>query len=105
MYYKDKEGNPYDNPSTKIIERDNLVEIEESEFKNLVEDINTKSVDEIAEVRAIRDMLLADSDWTQVLDCPIDEADIALWRIYRQALRDVPQQDGFPHSVEWPGKP
>jgi len=54
------------------------------------------------EVRAERDRLLAASDWTQVLDAPVDQA---AWAAYRQALRDVPQQEGFPHDVAWPVKP
>ena len=54
------------------------------------------------EVRANRDALLAESDWTQVADAPVD--DVA-WAGYRQELRDIPQQDGFPHDVIWPAKP
>jgi uncharacterized protein YbjT (DUF2867 family) len=54
------------------------------------------------EVRAERDRLLAASDWTQVLDAPVDRA---AWAEYRQSLRDVPQQEGFPTDVAWPVKP
>ena len=54
-------------------------------------------------VRAERDRLLAASDWTQLPDVP--EAIRAVWAAYRQALRDIPQQEGFPHSVVWPSKP
>jgi len=54
------------------------------------------------EARTQRDALLAESDWTQVLDAPVDgEA----WAAYRQALRDVPEQSGFPGDIEWPIKP
>lgn len=56
----------------------------------------------IANVRGVRDGLLAESDWTQVADAPVDQA---AWATYRQALRDVPQQEGFPHNVTWPTKP
>jgi hypothetical protein len=56
----------------------------------------------VEEVRAKRDRLLAASDWTQVLDAPVDQA---AWAEYRQALRDVPQQEGFPTDVAWPVKP
>ena len=51
------------------------------------------------EVRAERDALLAASDWTQVADAPVDQA---AWATYRQALRDVPSQIGFPENVDWP---
>jgi len=54
------------------------------------------------EVRVKRDRLLAASDWTQVADAPVDHA---AWAVYRQALRDVPQQAGFPANVVWPVKP
>lgn len=56
-----------------------------------------------ATVRAERNRLLAESDWTQLLDIP--EATRASWAVYRQALRDLPQQPGFPHDVAWPAKP
>ena len=58
-----------------------------------------------AQARARRDRLLADTDWTQVLDAPIDEDTKAAYRAYRQALRDVPQQEGFPASIVWPDLP
>jgi hypothetical protein len=54
------------------------------------------------EVRAERDRLLAASDWTQVADAPVDQA---AWAAYRQALRDVPDQAGFPENINWPPKP
>jgi hypothetical protein len=46
--------------------------------------------------------LLKESDWTQVADAPVDQS---AWADYRQALRDVPQQSGFPQEVVWPTKP
>jgi hypothetical protein len=55
-----------------------------------------------ANIRAYRDRLLAASDWTQVADAPVDQT---VWAAYRQALRDIPQQEGFPHNVAWPVKP
>jgi hypothetical protein len=53
-------------------------------------------------IRAERDRLLAASDWTQVADAPVDQA---AWAEYRQALRDVSEQEGFPENVVWPTKP
>ena len=53
-------------------------------------------------VRAQRDKLLAECDWTQVNDAPVDKA---TWAVYRQALRDITLQAGFPHSVTWPTQP
>ena len=54
------------------------------------------------QVRNERDRLLAASDWTQIADAPVVSLE---WQSYRQALRDVPQQSGFPDSVEWPVAP
>ena len=55
-----------------------------------------------ASQRAYRNTLLSDSDWTQVLDAPVDQT---AWAAYRQALRDVTAQEGFPWAIEWPVKP
>jgi hypothetical protein len=73
------------------------------------EEIITAVVDEAARdeataaaIRAERDRLLRNSDWTQVADAPVDQE---AWAIYRQALRDVPDQIGFPGAVEWPAEP
>ena len=54
------------------------------------------------QVRAERNDKLIVSDWTQVADAPVDKA---AWSVYRQALRDVTSQPGFPYIVEWPIAP
>jgi hypothetical protein len=53
-------------------------------------------------VRADRDRRLADSDWTQVADAPVDKE---VWATYRQELRALPEQTGFPWDITWPVKP
>ena len=55
-----------------------------------------------AEIRTERDAKLTDSDWTQVADAPVDKT---AWATYRQSLRDVPSQSGFPGEVTWPTEP
>lgn len=57
------------------------------------------------EARTQRDKLLAETDWTQVLDAPIDAATREAYRVYRQALRDLPEQEGFPGTITWPELP
>ena len=52
------------------------------------------------QVRAERDALLETSDTMALADRITDG-----WRTYRQALRDVPAQSGFPNSVTWPVEP
>ena len=56
-----------------------------------------------AGVRNQRNQLLRDSDWTQLPDAHPVHA--AAWAPYRQALRDVTAQPGFPHNVTWPEEP
>jgi len=53
-------------------------------------------------IRRDRTQRLKDSDWTQVADAPVNQA---AWATYRQALRDVPTQAGFPWDIQWPTKP
>lgn len=57
------------------------------------------------EVRAQRDAILTACDWTQMPDSPLDDEAKSAWAAYRQALRDVPQQEGFPETVTWPEEP
>jgi hypothetical protein len=56
-------------------------------------------------VRTERDRRLADSDWTQLADAPLTDGEKNAWATRRQALRDVPQQEGFPRTVAWPETP
>jgi len=53
-------------------------------------------------IRSQRTQKLAESDWTQVADAPVDKA---AWAVYRQGLRDVTAQTGFPWEVTWPAQP
>lgn len=57
------------------------------------------------EVRAKRDRLIADTDYLLTPDYPIGAEDLEAVKTYRQALRDVPQQEGFPYDVVWPSLP
>lgn len=54
------------------------------------------------DIRAQRNILLAESDWTQVADAPVNKT---AWAAYRQELRDITEQAGFPTEVIWPTKP
>jgi len=61
-----------------------------------------KDAEQAKSVRATRDAKLAECDWTQVADAPVDKT---VWATYRQALRDVTAQEGFPWTIEWPEQP
>jgi hypothetical protein len=55
-----------------------------------------------AEVRIQRSVKLAETDWTQIAD---STANKEAWATYRQALRDIPSQQGFPWTITWPVQP
>ena len=57
----------------------------------------------ISKIRTHRNSLLSATDWTQLPD--VDNEVSAAWVPYRSALRDITDQLGFPHDVQWPGKP
>lgn len=62
------------------------------------------SADVVAlQVRQERDARLARTDWTQAADVP--EITKNKWASYRQQLRDLPHQSGFPFDVVWPDSP
>ena len=61
-----------------------------------------KDVEQAASVRTQRDDKLKDCDWTQVMDAPVNQD---AWATYRQALRDITGQEGFPWTITWPTEP
>ena len=61
-----------------------------------------KDAEQAKSVRATRDAKLSECDWTQVADAPVDKT---VWATYRQALRDITTQEGFPWTITWPSKP
>jgi hypothetical protein len=65
-------------------------------------EIQGRIADKANAIRAERDRKLVESDWTQVIDAPVNQE---AWAAYRQALRNIPQQDGFPTVIVWPEKP
>ena len=58
-----------------------------------------------ASARQKRDRLIAATDYLVTPDYPIEPDILAKVKIYRQALRDIPEQSGFPRSITWPEKP
>jgi hypothetical protein len=57
------------------------------------------------EVKVKRDALLYASDWTQIPNNPLTAEQQQLWVVYRQELRDVTTQSGYPFNVVWPTAP
>lgn len=74
------------------------------EFENSRQQFRDATVKIIAnESRQKRDDLLLRSDWTQLPNAKV--SDQQAWEVYRQALRDIPQQAGFPENIDWPTAP
>ena len=61
-----------------------------------------KDAEQATNVRSTRTEKLKDSDWTQLAD---STADKTAWATYRQALRDITAQAGFPWTITWPDAP
>ena len=66
------------------------------------EEFDALKASQAASIRAERNAKLAASDWTQVIDAPVDQA---AWATYRQVLRDITSQAGFPWDIQWPAQP
>jgi len=84
-----------DRPATETEPAKTAAE-QEAEYKA------AKDLEQAKSVRQQRGEKLKDSDWTQVADAPVDKA---AWATYRQALRDVTAQSGFPWTIDWPTIP
>jgi hypothetical protein len=65
-----------------------------------------KQIDERAtQERTFRDRLLSMSDWVVIKSVEVEMLELEAWKTYRQALRDVPEQEGFPWTIDWPQTP
>ena len=64
--------------------------------------ITAKDAEQAKAMRDQRNTKLSESDWTQVQDAPVDKT---VWATYRQALRDITIQTGFPWGIDWPTQP
>lgn len=69
------------------------------------EEISSRIEQKKADVRSERDSRLAATDWRVIKHLELNENIPAVWELYRQALRDVPNQSGFPFEVQWPVSP
>ena len=76
----------------------------------IVEDASQDEIDErvLAEsekVRKERNALIAETDWIVTKNLELNQNVPGRWEVYRQDLRDIPSQSGFPWNVVWPSKP
>ena len=66
------------------------------------DELDAEKTQKETEVRYRRNALLTQSDWTQLADAPVDNL---AWAVYRQSLRDITLQAGFPFTVDFPVAP
>jgi hypothetical protein len=98
---------PYHDPATQSLEEGPALLVNGVWTQNYI--VTDLSADESAAkvgaqwnvIRAERNKLLVESDWTQLPDAPVDTA---AWATYRQALRDVTTQAN-PFAIVWPESP
>ncbi|BCS87323.1 tail fiber assembly protein [Pseudodesulfovibrio sediminis] len=89
--------------TTAWVKGDDLIYREE--VVSAVVDEKARAEHAATQVRSERDQLLAESDWTQLADCPLDEKARLAWADYRGELRNIPQQAAFPDAIQWPDSP
>jgi hypothetical protein len=69
------------------------------------EEVQQRTEQQASSVRAERNALLSSCDWTQLSDSPLNSLQKADWFEYRNELRNIPEQQGFPWEVVWPTQP
>lgn len=89
----------FDNKTHRLLENNPV--LENGIWKQSWQVVELSVEQASANIRADRDRRLAETDWRFRSDMNPSQA----WVDYCQALRDIPQQAGFPHAVTWPTKP
>ena len=86
---------------------DNLIVREGVDANKPTQDeVNTKIAEiKLDEVRAERNVKLAETDWTQSPDSPLTDSQKTSWATYRQSLRDITDSATSLDDVTWPTKP
>jgi hypothetical protein len=79
--------------------------VDELTSEQIAENTAAKERKAIAAAKDKRNSLLSGSDWVVIKALEVGAPAPAEWLTYRQALRDIPQQEGFPATVVWPTQP
>jgi hypothetical protein len=99
---------PIINEATQSVEEDTPILINEVWTQNWVvttltsDQQATLTTNESVKIRQQRNAKLTACDWTQIADAPVDKT---AWSTYRQSLRDLPKESGFPWTITWPTQP
>lgn len=108
VYIRDTEIPQYDRSNQKLVQNGVVLDGEEWVLNYEIVELNDLEkyntiLAKNEEIRNERDLLLVQSDWTQGKD--ISDSISIPWSIYRQALRDISNQNGFPWDIVWPLPP
>lgn len=98
------------NPTTQYIKNNSVKNIPpkpnfECEFDFLTESWVPSRQKQCDYINFQRRVLLTNSDWTQIPNNPLTPEQQQAWAVYRQELRDVTSQSGYPFNVIWPTPP
>lgn len=93
---------PTINPERERIKLDQPVKTPQGTWKTKWKVELIPDAEGAIKIREKRNQLLAQSDWTQLADSPVNKS---AWATYRQGLRDITAQSGFPWTIVWPTKP
>lgn len=98
------------NDATQYIENGQIIDMPPKPDGAAYFDYDTKQwvLDYPAQEDAVkkqRDHLLYQSDWTQIPNNPLTSEKQQQWAVYRQQLRDITSQSGYPFNVVWPVQP
>jgi hypothetical protein len=94
------------NPRVVDISRDDsgnvVIEVNQEKITKMNEDVHQFN---LIQLRIKRDILLQKCDWVLVPDTPLSQEKIDEWKVYRQALRDLPTNTEDPENPNWPTPP
>jgi hypothetical protein len=94
------------NPRVVDISRDDsgnvVIEVNQEKITKMNEDVHQFN---LIQLRIKRDILLQKCDWVLVPDTPLSQEKIDEWKVYRQALRDLPSVTEDPANPVWPSIP
>tara|TARA_R100001510_G_C7652680_1_gene210562 strand:- start:1822 stop:2121 length:300 start_codon:yes stop_codon:yes gene_type:complete len=82
-----------------------VVTMSDKDFGEALPSSDTVKKQELELLRQFRNTLLAESDWTQVVDSTLNEQQKNEWKVYRQKLRDITNSYFNLSDVKWPTKP
>ena len=102
--YNDRNEEITDFSAFESIMGDRQAEIDRRDEEAVQEALDNERSEEEKD-RSQRDGLLEETDWIVIKYLDIGEPVPQEWSDYRQALRDITEQDGFPGNVDWPEEP